>query len=117
MGYIFGTIIVIGVILLISSFFMNDKYSDIENEMEQLSIQTMQDTYQIKKKLNILEEELLTSNSVATRAEPIPSHFENKPLLLQKVYHLQQQGYSVEDIAGQTDLTAHDVQVILNNKS
>lgn len=116
MGYIFGTIIVIAIILLIASFYMNDKYNDIESEMEQLSIQTMQDTYQIKKKLEILEEELLTNHTVTATVEPIPSSFKNKPLLLQKVYHLQQQGYSVEDIAQQTDLTAHDVQIILNNK-
>lgn len=116
MGYIFGTIIIIAIILFIASFYMNDIYNDIESEMEQLSIQTMQDTYQIKKKLKELEEELLTSHSPRNTSEPIPSSFKNKPLLLQKVYHLQQQGYSIEDIAQQTDLTTHDIQIILNNK-
>src|SRR5699024_891922 len=124
MGYIFGTIIVIAIILFIASFFMNDKYNEIESELEQLSIQSMQYTYQLRKKLEVLEEELLSWHIVAaTDQQPtvqvqneIPSTLKNKPLLLQKVYHLQQQGYSVEDIAEQTDLTTHDIQTILKNK-
>lgn len=123
MGYIFGTIIVIAIILFIISFFMNDKYNEIESELEQLSIQSMQDTYQLRKKLEVLEEELLTGQVVTPShkeevevATEIPSSLKNKPLLLQKVYHLHQQGYSVEDIAQQTDLTTHDIQTILKNK-
>src|SRR5699024_2167173 len=110
--------IVIAIILFIISFFMNDKYNEIESELDQLSIQSMQDTYQLRKKLEVLEEELLTGQVVTPShkeevvevATEIPSSLKNKPLLLQKVYHLHQQGYSVEDIAQQTDLTTHDIQ-------
>lgn len=52
-------IIIVAVVLFILSFFMNDKFEDLENQVEQLSISTMQDTYQMKKKIKILEEELL----------------------------------------------------------
>jgi len=96
---------------------MTDKLKDLEDQLEQFSIATMQDTYQIKKKINILEEELLTENSLRpqTQKHEIPKSIQNKPLLIQKVYHLHQQGYSADDISKQTDLTNHDVQTILNN--
>ncbi len=43
-------VIVIAVVLLILSFFMNDKFDELESELEQISISTMQDNYQMKKK-------------------------------------------------------------------
>ncbi len=54
------TIAVIAIALFILSFFMNDRFEKIESEIEQLSMSTMQDTYQLKKKVKVLEEELLT---------------------------------------------------------
>ena len=62
MLYVIITIIVIAVVLFILSFFMDDKIAQLESEVEQLSITTMQDTYQLKKKVKILEEELLPEN-------------------------------------------------------
>lgn len=53
------TILIIGIALFILSYFMNDKVAELENQLEQFSISTMQDTYQMKKKIKILEEELL----------------------------------------------------------
>ena len=56
------TIIVIAVVLFILSLFMEDKTAHLESEVEQLSITTMQETYQLKKKVKVLEEELLPEN-------------------------------------------------------
>ncbi|MEI3606822.1 hypothetical protein SPD48_14025 [Pseudogracilibacillus sp. SE30717A] len=114
MVYLLVSIIVIALILFISSFFMSDKFKNLEDQIEQISIVTMQDTYQIKKKLKVLEEELLTENSFQHDTQ-IPKSVQDKPLLIQKVYHLHQQGYSTEDISSQTDLSSHDVQTILNH--
>ncbi|MFD2630836.1 hypothetical protein [Oceanobacillus kapialis] len=55
-------ILVVAIVLFILSFFMNDRIEDLESQLEQFSISTMQDTYQMKKKIKILEEELLTEN-------------------------------------------------------
>ncbi|MUV39631.1 uncharacterized protein JNUCC1_03515 [Lentibacillus sp. JNUCC-1] len=55
-----GAVIGVGLVLFIVSFFMNDKMSDIEGQIDQLQITTMQETYQMKKKIKILEEELLS---------------------------------------------------------
>ncbi|CEI84149.1 hypothetical protein J18TS1_28970 [Oceanobacillus oncorhynchi subsp. incaldanensis] len=55
-------VVVIGIVLFILSFFINDRLEEVESQLEQLSITTMQDTYQLKKKVSVLEEELLPQN-------------------------------------------------------
>lgn len=108
------TLIAVAIALIIVSFFANDQFSELESQIEQFSISTMQDTYQLKKKIKILEEELLTED-ISDSSMPTSHTQENKPLMIQKVYHLHQQGYSVEEISGQTALHKNDVQTILNN--
>jgi len=64
---VFITLIIVSIVLFVISFFMNDKFSELEGQLEQFSISTMQDTYQIKKKIKILEEELLTEDLSESR--------------------------------------------------
>lgn len=104
-------VIAIAVILFILSFYMNDKFEELEGQLEQLSISTMQDTYQIKKKVKILEEELLVDNFPSTMQQT----YDQKPLLIQKVFDLHQEGYSIEEISKQTKLSNNDVHAILQN--
>lgn len=54
------SILIVAVVLFVLSFFMNDRLEELESQVEQLSITTMQDTYQMKKKVKVLEEELLS---------------------------------------------------------
>ncbi|WP_077326987.1 hypothetical protein [Virgibacillus siamensis] len=71
MIYAIAAIITIAVVLLIISLFVGDRFEEMESQMEQLSITTMQDTQQLKKKVKVLEEELLaddfSNNSVHKR--------------------------------------------------
>ncbi|WP_010650880.1 hypothetical protein [Oceanobacillus massiliensis] len=57
-------VIIVAVVLFVLSYFMNDRFEELENKLEQFSITTMQDTYQMKKKINILEEELMPSEEL-----------------------------------------------------
>ncbi len=57
-------IIIIGlfsfaILLLVLSFFKRDKVKDLEEQLEQMSLTNIQENYQIKKRVKILEEELL----------------------------------------------------------
>lgn len=108
------TLISVGVVLIILSFFMNDKFGELESQLEQFSITTMQDTYQMKKQIKVLEEELL-SEGISQPILGLDKELENKPLLIQKVYHLHQQGYSVKEISTETKLDKNDIKTILNN--
>lgn len=120
MIYIFITIILVGIGLFIGSYFLNDKLKEIEDQLEQFSIATMQDTYQIKKKVKILEEELLTNEPIArptvNNGSTTSDELQNKPLLVQKIHHLREQGYSLDDISRETNLSNHDVQTILKHQ-
>ncbi|MFD1066255.1 hypothetical protein [Oceanobacillus locisalsi] len=62
MLYAILAVVIIGIALFILSFFINDRLEEVESQLEQLSITTMQDTYQLKKKVSVLEEELLPQN-------------------------------------------------------
>lgn len=123
MLYVILTIILIGIGLFIVSFFFNDRMHKLEEQLEQFSLSSMQDTYQIKKKLKVLEEELLVNEPIR---KPIPSEKQvfskssdnvaDKPLVVQKIYHLHEQGFSLEDIAKETNLSTYDVQTILKHE-
>jgi len=104
------TIISIALVLFILSFFMNDRFKEMETQFEQFSINTMQDTYQIKKKLKLLEEELLTDNINGSVSHTTTNQ---KPAIMQKVLHLYQQGYSFDEISKHTSLTTNDIQAII----
>lgn len=51
------------IVLLVLSFFKKDKYKELENQIENLTMTVMQENYQIKKKMKVLEEELLGNDS------------------------------------------------------
>lgn len=66
MLFVFITIIAIAIVLFIMSFFVDDKIKKLEDQFEQFSITTMQDTYQLKRKVKDIEEftENMTQNNV-----------------------------------------------------
>lgn len=113
MLYVIITLLVISIVLFISSFFMNDKVAELETQLEQLSMSSFQETYQLNKKIKLLEEELLTPRfNEPADAKPAATE---QPLMIQKVYELYQQGYSIEDIHHKTDLKPDDIKTILRN--
>lgn len=69
MFYAIIAIIVVAIVLFILSYFMNDRIEEVESQLEQMSITTMQDTYQLKKKIKVLEEELLPSDLTDHKTE------------------------------------------------
>lgn|SRR5690625_1767788 len=113
----FITLISVSIVLIILSFFINDKFSELENQLEQFSISTMQDTYQMKKQIKILEEELLTENISNTMEKQTTDLGIDHSSMIQKVYNLYQEGYQINEIAKQTHLSNQDVQTILKNSN
>ncbi|MGJ9456974.1 hypothetical protein [Oceanobacillus sp. CF4.6] len=76
MLYAIISIIIVAVVLFVLSYLMNDRFEELENQLEQFSITTMQDTYQMKKKIKILEEELMPEDLT----QDILSKKEKRPL-------------------------------------
>lgn len=59
MEYVIIGLFVFAIILLLLSFAGKDRIKLLEDQVEQLSLTQLQETYLIKKKLKVLEEELL----------------------------------------------------------
>lgn len=116
MSYIIISLVALATILFSLSFFLKDPYKELREEIDQLTIQQIQDLYQIKKKLKVLEEELLVSDSVL---EKQPSFDTEKKqvheIIKNQVWSLAQQGMSINQIARQSSLSTQDVQEIIND--
>ena len=101
-------------LLFISSFFKKDRTAELEKQFEQLSITYMQDMYQLKKKIQILEEELLISHEQSTLMRSTSSS--SRQQLLNEITALHEQGYDFQQIALQSDLTADEVESLLASR-
>jgi hypothetical protein len=55
-------LLIIGVGMLILSFFQKDKTKLIETQLENFTIQVMKEIYQVKKKVKVIEEELMIND-------------------------------------------------------
>ncbi|MDM5211694.1 hypothetical protein QUF94_09595 [Peribacillus sp. NJ4] len=100
----------LAIFLLIISFFSKDKVAKLEEDLEQMTITYMQDIYQLKKKVKILEEEFVIQDdpvppvktkSLVTSNEVEPIH----EILKSQVLSLYSQGLSLDLIARQSSLT------------
>jgi predicted Rossmann fold nucleotide-binding protein DprA/Smf involved in DNA uptake len=115
MGYVLLSLLVVSTLLLILSFFVKDPIKELKNEVDQLSLNQIQELYQMKRKIKILEEELLVSDSdfASTTSQKREVH----AILKNQVWSLSQQGLSMDQIAKQSSLPIEDVEMILNEYS
>ncbi|MBM7650041.1 hypothetical protein JOC78_003025 [Bacillus ectoiniformans] len=105
-----------GVILLIISLFQKDPAHQLKKEVDELSMQFLQETYQLKKKLKVIEEELLITDTVpnekAYKAFSGQSGQINE-IIKNQVISLYYQGTDMPNIARQSSLSLQQVQDIL----
>jgi hypothetical protein len=100
----------LAIVLLIISFFGKDKVAKLEEDLEQMTLTYMQDIYQLKKKVKILEEEFVIQD------DPVPSVKDQSTvnsndiepiheILKSQVLSLYSQGLTLDQIARQSSLT------------
>ena len=115
MEYTIIGLLSLSIILLIVSFFKKDKVKEIEEQVDQLSLTLMQESYQLKKKIKVLEEELLINDQdLGKRLDPIP------PTHIAETYQdrlLAQydKGLSYEQIAKGSTLPTEEVRLLVEN--
>lgn len=107
MLYLVISLLIVAISLFIISFFTNDRFKDIENQVEQLSLSNLQDSYQMKKKIKILEEELLPSQFDFSNQTGAKSTLEKQ------VETLHQQGYTVAQISQTTNVSEYDIESLI----
>lgn len=135
-------VMVIGLVFIILSFFMKDSSKKTEQDLEELSISIYQETNNLKRRLKIVEEELLLEPNFKVQS-PKPSPMATfqqvaeqvkaaqamgtpvqqaatsmKPvnsILVSQVIELNKQGLSIEEISKRSTLTPQQIQGILSN--
>ncbi|MFT9597835.1 hypothetical protein [Mesobacillus sp.] len=115
MGYIIISLFVLAALLFAISFFLKDPYKELREEIDQLTIQQIQDLYQIKKKLKVLEEELLVNDTTLEKQSSFNTGKNQiHDIIKNQVWSLAQQGMDINQIAKQSSLTNQEVQEIIN---
>lgn len=109
------TIIVLfslSIVLFVLSFFQKDKAKELEKQLENMSIQLMQEMYQLKKKVTVLEEEYL----IPTDQSDSLSSNGKRPLTRDDVLELYEDGYSISEIAVMTEREENEIEQLLAEK-
>ncbi|MED3548989.1 hypothetical protein [Cytobacillus praedii] len=119
MEYVMVGLLAFALILLIISAFLKDPYKIIREEIDQLSMQQIQEMYVIKKKLKVLEEELLVGDEAFHPSSSIRQSFPSEKkeiheIIKNQVWSLAQQGLTVDQISRQSSLSPNEVETILS---
>ncbi|MEH7236026.1 hypothetical protein [Bacillus sp. JJ1562] len=109
MEYAFIILLGIAILLLVISFYGKDRIKMVQEEIDQLSLSVIQETYLLKKKMRILEEELLT-NDIDDEIGPPTSAMS---LSNTSILSLYDKGLSYEEIGKKTNLPVEEVRLIL----
>jgi hypothetical protein len=119
MGTIMLGLLGFSLLLLLFSFFQRDPYKELKEEVDQLTLQQVQEVYQLKKKIKILEEELLiTDDDLSTTKIPVMrKQREIHDIIKNQVWALAQQGKPIEQIAAQSSLSVDEVYAILKENT
>ncbi|MFJ8066733.1 hypothetical protein ACIQYS_19260 [Psychrobacillus sp. NPDC096426] len=106
-------IMIIGILLIILSFFIKDSSKKIEAEVEELSFSLYQETSALKRRLKVIEEELLIESTKMTA----PKNSTKKPvvhdIIKSQVLELHKQGYSLREISNRSSLSVKEVQSVI----
>ncbi|MDM5229163.1 hypothetical protein QUF73_23935 [Cytobacillus sp. NJ13] len=111
-------LLILSIGLFILSAFLKDPYKELREEMDQMSMQQIQEMYQIKKKLKVLEEELLVAEEPFIQHVPADSSAHSlvkrdvHEIIKNQVMLLTRQGLSIEQIARQSSLSPDEVKTI-----
>jgi hypothetical protein len=112
MEYVMIALIVFSIFLFFISFFAKDNMKRIEEQLDHLTLSFAQESYQLKKRLQVLEEELLIHHENPPHITP--THDSDRSTLTKnRVFTLYKQGLSYEQIARETALTTEEVRMIL----
>ncbi|MGG3955326.1 hypothetical protein ABEV15_01235 [Bhargavaea massiliensis] len=97
--YTFIGLVSFAVILLLLSFFQKDRVKEVEEQIEQLTLSTMQQLYEIKKRVKAVEEELLVGMEPFSKEE--------------QIWSLHKQGWTKEQIAHKLNMPIDEVNIMI----
>jgi len=81
---------IIGILLIITSFFFKNSAKKVEQDVEELSISIFQETNNLKRRLKIVEEELLLEPEFQVKSPPAQNNAIPNPKVQQVMQAVQQ---------------------------
>ncbi|KGR91515.1 hypothetical protein CD30_05520 [Ureibacillus massiliensis 4400831 = CIP 108448 = CCUG 49529] len=129
-------LMIIGIVCVVVSFFLKDSSKKIEKDLEELSISIYQETNSLKRRLKVVEEELLlepnfqvksplpnkTKSSInqsfqlkQTEAAPAKNVKPINEILVRQVIELKKQGYTLQEMIKMSPLSEEQIRYILTN--
>lgn len=103
---------IIGIGLILFSLVMKSPVKRLEKEIEDLSIDYYQDVNQLKRRLKIVEEELMIDpklSLISNKQMIKPIH----EILVNQVLALHQQGYNDKEISKRSTLSIEQVRTVI----
>lgn len=106
------TLLIVGILLIIISFFIGNSSRSHADDLEKVSISLYQETSGLKKRLRVIEEELMIGigSMASTKQSKKPKAKAVHEIIVNQILTLHTQGFSVKDIAQRSSLT--DMEVI-----
>lgn len=113
-------LMIIGIIVIIASFFIKDRSTQIEGDVEELSLNFYQETHQLKRRLKVIEEELLLEPKLIGKlkktASPVVTPTKGiHQIIISQVQTLHKQGYTIPEISKRSSLSIEQVQEVLQS--
>ena len=114
-------LLIIGLISIVASFFIGNFSNKQADELEKVSISLHEETNSLKKRIRVVEEELMISAHPmpSTNKRQIQTQQKAKPvhnIIVNQILSLHSQGYSVNEIAKRSSLSNEDVTAVLQSK-
>ena len=107
-------IMIVGILLITISFFVKDTSKKVESEVEELSFTLYQETSAMKRRLKVVEEELLIeANQVTIPKKPTIKKPVIHEIIKNQVLELHKQGYSLKEISSRSSLTIDEVKFVI----
>ena len=106
-------IMIIGIVLIVISFFFKDSSKKVESELEELSFTVYQETSTIKRRLKVIEEELLIESTKVTTPSINQTKRTIHDIIKNQVLELHKQGFSLNEISVRSSLTIDEVKYVI----
>ncbi|MGE7942906.1 hypothetical protein [Lysinibacillus sp. RS5] len=137
-------LMIVGILLIIVSFFFKNNAKKVEQDVEELSISIFQETNNLKRRLKIVEEELLLEPEFQVKSNSAQNNMQDPKvqqviqavqqaaqaskagqgspqtknihqIIVSQVLELNKQGLSVADISIRSNLTEEQVRQVIAN--
>lgn len=102
---------IISIVLIGISYLQRDNVKELEQELDHLQLSAMQEIYKLKKKMRVVEEELL-QNDTPLKGQPKPSNEETQTNT-SRIFAKYRQGMSLEAIALSEGMSVDQIRGIV----